>query len=112
MNNIPEFTSEIWKGNELKLKQKMIVGQPSWPTPMLAASMQFVIFHPDWGMPDGIKMKELCRASEVRPTAASTFLISCSAAARAVARVFSRPTSSRPIKRPSGRCEFRQLEQC
>jgi len=59
MNNIPEFQSEIWKGDELKLRQKMIVGQPSWPTPVLAASMQFVIFHPAWGMPDGIKMKEL-----------------------------------------------------
>ena len=59
MNNIPEFTSEIWKGNGLELKQKMIVGQPSWPTPVLAAKMQFVIFHPSWGMPDGIKAKEL-----------------------------------------------------
>jgi hypothetical protein len=37
----------------------MIVGQPSWPTPVLAAKMQFVIFHPSWGMPDGIKAKEL-----------------------------------------------------
>ncbi|WP_045836869.1 murein L,D-transpeptidase [Hyphomicrobium sp. 99] len=59
MNNIPEFTSEIWKGNELELKQKMIVGQPSWPTPVLASKMEFVIFHPSWGMPDGIKAKEL-----------------------------------------------------
>jgi len=59
MNNIPEFVSEIWKGDELKLRQKMIVGQPTWPTPVLTASMQFVIFHPAWGMPDGIKMKEL-----------------------------------------------------
>ncbi len=37
----------------------MIVGQPSWPTPVLSAKMQFVIFHPSWGMPDGIKEKEL-----------------------------------------------------
>ena len=59
MNNIPEFVSEIWKGDELKLRQKMIVGQPSWPTPVLTASMEFVIFHPDWGVPPGIKMKEL-----------------------------------------------------
>lgn len=68
MNNIPEFVSEIWKGSELKLKQRIIVGQPSWPTPVLAADMQFVIFHPSWGMPDGIKRKELLprlkRASE------------------------------------------------
>ena len=59
MNNIPEFQSEIWKGSELRLRQKMIVGQPSWPTPVLTASMEFVIFHPSWGMPPGIMAKEL-----------------------------------------------------
>jgi len=59
MNNIPEYTSEIYKGDKIVLKQKMIVGQPSWPTPVLAADMQFVITHPSWGMPPGIKMKEL-----------------------------------------------------
>ncbi|CEJ88611.1 ErfK/YbiS/YcfS/YnhG family protein [Hyphomicrobium sp. GJ21] len=59
MNNIPEFTSEIWKGKERVLNQRMIVGQPSWPTPVLAANMQYVIFRPSWGMPDGIKAKEL-----------------------------------------------------
>lgn len=59
MNNIPEYTSEIWKGKERVLQQKMIVGQPAWPTPMLSSSMQYVIFRPSWGMPDGIKAKEL-----------------------------------------------------
>ncbi|HET6390073.1 L,D-transpeptidase family protein [Hyphomicrobium sp.] len=59
MNNIPEFSSEIWKGNSQELKQRMIVGQPSWPTPVMSAKMQFVIFRPSWGMPDGIKAKEL-----------------------------------------------------
>ena len=34
MNNIPEYVSEIWKGNERVLSQKMIVGQPAWPTPV------------------------------------------------------------------------------
>ncbi len=59
MNNIPEFTSEIWKDDRLELSQKMIVGQPSWPTPVLSSKMQYVIFHPSWGMPNGIKAKEL-----------------------------------------------------
>jgi len=59
MNNIPEYTSEIWRGKERVLNQRMIVGQPSWPTPVLTASMQYVIFRPSWGMPDGIKAKEL-----------------------------------------------------
>lgn len=59
MNNIPEFVSEIWQGKERVLRQKIVVGQPAWPTPVLKASMQYVIFHPSWGMPDGIKAKEL-----------------------------------------------------
>ena len=45
--------------DRIELKQKIIVGQPSWPTPLLSAKMQFIIFHPSWGMPDGIKAKEL-----------------------------------------------------
>lgn len=59
MNNIPEFTSEIWKDDRIELKQRIVVGQPAWPTPLLTAKMQYVIFRPSWGMPDGIKAKEL-----------------------------------------------------
>lgn len=59
MNNIPEFTSEIWKDDRIELKQRIVVGQPSWPTPLLSSKMQYVIFRPSWGMPDGIKAKEL-----------------------------------------------------
>lgn len=59
LNNTPQFVSEIWKGKELKLRQKMIVGMPSWPTPIMMADMKYVMFRPSWGMPDGIKQKEL-----------------------------------------------------
>lgn len=59
MNNIPEFTSEIWKDDRIELKQRIVVGQPAWPTPLLSSKMQYVIFRPSWGMPDGIKAKEL-----------------------------------------------------
>jgi murein L,D-transpeptidase YcbB/YkuD len=59
INNIPEFSSRVIKDGSELLKVKMIVGEPSWPTPILASSLQFVIFQPEWGVPDGIKMKEL-----------------------------------------------------
>ena len=58
-NNIPEYQSRIIKNGEEALKEKMIVGQPSWPTPVMSSSLLYVIFQPEWGMPDGIKMKEL-----------------------------------------------------
>lgn len=59
MNNIPEFVSRTYSdGNEV-FRTKIVVGQPTWPTPVLAAKMDSIVFHPEWGMPDGIKVKEL-----------------------------------------------------
>ena len=59
MNNIPEFIGRVRKGNDTIWEEKIIVGLPTWPTPILTSSMQYVIFNPEWGVPDGIKVKEL-----------------------------------------------------
>ncbi len=58
-NNIPEYTVRLFDKNEQVFREKIIVGQPTWPTPVFSADMLYVIFNPEWGMPDGIKMKEL-----------------------------------------------------
>lgn len=59
INNIPEYMSRVVKNGNEVFKTKLVVGQPAWPTPVLAAKMEAVVFHPEWGMPDGIKVKEL-----------------------------------------------------
>lgn len=59
VNNIPEYVGRVYKGEEKLFEERIIVGQTTWPTPMLTSSMHFVIFRPTWGVPDGIKMKEL-----------------------------------------------------
>lgn len=59
INNIPEFMTRVYRGNEQILEERIVVGLPSWPTPQFSASMEFVIFQPTWGVPDGIKNKEL-----------------------------------------------------
>ena len=58
-NNIPEFVGRVYKGSDKVFEERIIIGQPSWPTPILASSMKTVVFKPSWGVPDGIKMKEL-----------------------------------------------------
>jgi murein L,D-transpeptidase YcbB/YkuD len=58
-NNIPEYYTRVIKGNEEIFKEKIIVGQPSWATPVFSANMQYIIFNPSWGVPDGIKAREL-----------------------------------------------------
>jgi murein L,D-transpeptidase YcbB/YkuD len=59
MNNIPEQITRVYsKGREV-LSERIVVGRPSTPTPQFSANMQFVIFHPEWGVPDGIKTNEI-----------------------------------------------------
>jgi L,D-transpeptidase YcbB len=38
---------------------KIIVGKPETPTAVFSANMKFLVFHPEWGVPDSIKVKEL-----------------------------------------------------
>jgi murein L,D-transpeptidase YcbB/YkuD len=58
-DNVPEALTRIVKGGKIIHTDKIIVGQPSWPTPVFSADMKTVVFHPSWGVPEGIKRKEL-----------------------------------------------------
>ena len=59
LNNVPEFTTRVFKDGQIVHQEKIIVGKTNTPTSMFSANMQFVIFHPEWGVPDSIKMKEI-----------------------------------------------------
>ncbi len=58
-DNVPEFLTRIVKDNKVIHTDEIIVGQPSWPTPSFSADMKTIVFRPSWGVPDGIKTKEL-----------------------------------------------------
>ncbi|MFA5900109.1 MAG: L,D-transpeptidase family protein, partial [Hyphomicrobium sp.] len=58
-DNVPEFLTRVVKNGKVIHTDEIIVGQPSWPTPVFSADMKTVVFRPSWGVPDGIKMKEL-----------------------------------------------------
>jgi murein L,D-transpeptidase YcbB/YkuD len=58
-NNIPEYVTRVFRGGEQIFKEKIIVGMPEWATPVFSANMQYISFNPSWGMPDGIKQREL-----------------------------------------------------
>ncbi len=58
-DNVPEALTRIVKDDKIIHTDKIIVGQPTWPTPTFSADMKFLVFHPTWGVPDGIKAKEL-----------------------------------------------------
>ena len=58
-DNVPEALTRVVKDGKTIHSDRIIVGQPTWPTPSFSAEMKLVVFHPTWGVPDGIKVKEL-----------------------------------------------------
>ena len=58
-NNVPEFLTRVVRKGETIYSDRIVAGQPDWPTPAFSADMKMIVFHPSWGVPDGIKRKEL-----------------------------------------------------
>ena len=58
-NNVPEFLTRVVRNGEIVHSDRIVAGQPDWPTPAFSADMKMIVFHPSWGVPDGIKRKEL-----------------------------------------------------
>jgi murein L,D-transpeptidase YcbB/YkuD len=57
--NIPEFTLRVVKNGQTIHSERVIVGQADKQTPILSKDMQSIVFHPGWGVPNSIKVKEL-----------------------------------------------------
>lgn len=58
-DNVPEYLTRVVRNGQVILRDEIVVGQPSWPTPVFSADMKSVVFRPSWGVPNGIKTKEL-----------------------------------------------------
>jgi L,D-transpeptidase YcbB len=58
-DSVPEQMTRVVDRGEVTLSERIVVGKPSTPTPIFSANMQFVIFHPSWGVPAGMKVQEL-----------------------------------------------------
>src|SRR6185436_20213606 len=58
-DSVPEQMTSVHDGEKVLLSEKIGVGKSSSPTPIFSADMQFIIFHPSWGVPPGMKTIEL-----------------------------------------------------
>jgi murein L,D-transpeptidase YcbB/YkuD len=57
--NIPEFTLRVVRNGEVVHTERVITGKPENQTPIFSDEMETVVFHPSWGVPNSIKVKEL-----------------------------------------------------
>jgi murein L,D-transpeptidase YcbB/YkuD len=58
-DNIPEYQTRVLKRGQVVHQAKIIVGKPETQTAIFSANMRYVIFGPEWGVPDSIKTKEI-----------------------------------------------------
>lgn len=58
-DSVPEQMTRVYKDGQMLMQEKIVVGKPGSPTFLFSADMQFIIFHPSWGVPAGIKNYEL-----------------------------------------------------
>ena len=58
-DSVPEQMARVIDKGKVVLAERIVVGRPNTPTPIFSADMQFIIFHPSWGVPSGMKVQEL-----------------------------------------------------
>lgn len=70
-DNIPEYVTRVFKGGKQIHTAKIIVGKVETQTVIFSANMRYIVFHPEWGVPDSIKIKEI--APYLRPSGGDFF---------------------------------------
>ena len=58
-NNVPEFVSRVVRHGVVIHSAKIVAGKPDTQTVLFSADMRYIVFHPEWGVPDSIKVKEI-----------------------------------------------------
>jgi murein L,D-transpeptidase YcbB/YkuD len=58
-NNLPEFETRVIKSGEVIHQERIVIGKIETQTPVFSDKMRFVVFQPDWGIPNSIKITDL-----------------------------------------------------
>lgn len=58
-NNLPEFQTRVVKNGEVIHQERIIVGKPNTQTPVFSDTMDHIIFQPEWGVPESIKLRQI-----------------------------------------------------
>lgn len=61
-NSLTEFETRVIKGQKEVHRERIIIGKPDTQTPVFSDRMEYVVFQPEWGVPNSIKVKQLLPA--------------------------------------------------
>jgi murein L,D-transpeptidase YcbB/YkuD len=65
--DVPAFTLEVVEGGQPVMTMRVVVGKPSWPTPVLSTTLTSIVFNPDWRVPSSIAARELLPIVRANP---------------------------------------------
>jgi murein L,D-transpeptidase YcbB/YkuD len=65
--DVPAHTLEVIEGDQPVMTMRVVVGKPSWPTPLLSSTVSQVILNPDWRVPPNIAAQELLPILRANP---------------------------------------------
>jgi murein L,D-transpeptidase YcbB/YkuD len=65
--DVPAYTLDVVERDQSVLTMRVVVGKPSWPTPVLSATMSYVVLNPDWRVPPNIAARELVPILRANP---------------------------------------------
>jgi L,D-transpeptidase YcbB len=58
-NNLPEFETRVVRDGNVIHQERIVIGKPNTQTPIFSDAMSHVIFQPEWGVPESIKISSL-----------------------------------------------------
>jgi murein L,D-transpeptidase YcbB/YkuD len=65
--DVAGYTLDVVEQDRSVMNMRVVVGKPSWPTPVLSATMSYIVLNPDWRVPSSIAAQELVPILRVNP---------------------------------------------
>jgi murein L,D-transpeptidase YcbB/YkuD len=65
--DVPAYTLDVVERDQAVMTMRVVVGKPSWPTPVLSATMSYIVLNPDWRVPPNIAARELVPILRANP---------------------------------------------
>jgi murein L,D-transpeptidase YcbB/YkuD len=65
--NVAAFHVEAFDGGEVRLTQRVVVGEKDWQTPLVSGAISHLVLNPAWRVPKSIAAKEMLPAAKRDP---------------------------------------------
>lgn len=70
--NLANYSLDVMEDGKSVLQMRVVVGKPTWPTPVFSDMMEYLEFNPYWTVPPGILKKEVLPKMRSNPGYASS----------------------------------------